>query len=91
MKVVFNEKDLKEELEKMEKGESILFYDKEIKSQEDRFEFQKYLSRLIMINRHSDFKINGGIIFSKKEKSLTKKQHKNFGKAIKESLEREKE
>lgn len=65
MKVVFNSKDLKKELKEMKEGESILLYEREIKSSQELREFRNYVSKLIALNRNLDLKIKGGLIFKK--------------------------
>ncbi len=67
MKVVFNERALTKELKLAKEGEEILFYDRPIKSIQDKIEFEKYLSRLMLIGRAMDLKITGCLSFVKQE------------------------
>ncbi len=67
MKIVFNGNELTKELKLAKEGEEILFYDRQIKSMQDKIEFDNYLSKLMMIGRSMNLKITGILSFTKQE------------------------
>ena len=59
---------------KVKEGEEIILYERRIGCVEELMNFQKYLSKLIMVYRGMDIDILGGLIFRKYPKNNIKRK-----------------